>query len=40
MFENNDGVARAVGPADLMRKLFGVGLNAWPTDEYVGLCGA
>jgi polyisoprenoid-binding protein YceI len=31
-----DGVAHAKGHVDLMRNVFGVGQNAWATDEYVG----
>jgi polyisoprenoid-binding protein YceI len=34
--EVKDGVAHARGYVDLMRNLFGVGQNAWATDEYVG----
>jgi hypothetical protein len=34
--EFKDGVAHAKGHVDLMRNLFGVGQNAWATDEYVG----
>ena len=34
--EIKDGVAHAKGHVDLMRNLFGVGQNAWATDEYVG----
>jgi polyisoprenoid-binding protein YceI len=30
-----DGVAHAKGHVDLMRNVFGVGQNAWATDEYV-----
>jgi polyisoprenoid-binding protein YceI len=31
-----EGVAHAKGHVDLMRNVFGVGQNAWATDEYVG----
>jgi polyisoprenoid-binding protein YceI len=34
--EIKDGVAHAKGHVDLMRNLFGVGQNAWATDEYIG----
>jgi polyisoprenoid-binding protein YceI len=35
-FDIEDGVAHAKGHFELMRNLFGVGQNAWATDEYVG----
>jgi polyisoprenoid-binding protein YceI len=35
-FEIKDGVAHAKGHVGLMRNLFGVGQNAWASDEYVG----
>lgn len=34
--EIKDGVAHARGHIDLMRNVFGIGQNAWATDEYVG----
>ncbi len=35
-FDIKDGVAHAKGHVELMRNLFGVGQNAWASDEYVG----